>query len=101
MAVIQSIYKHIRKLNTCAEQEFGTVVLKSLFRDCSFYTMDLNMFYGKYIKKKKQVSFITIRNRCLFTGRARAIIKRIHLGRHIYKKLSSGGALVGVFKANW
>jgi len=101
MAVIHSIYKQMVELHRCSEQEFCSTGLKSLFRDISLYESNFNIFYFKYIKRKERFSFINIRNRCLFTGRSRAIIKRLHIGRHIYKKLASGGSIAGVKKATW
>lgn len=101
MAVIHSIYKQIRELSVCVNQELCSVGLQSLYHDVSFYDSTFYLFNFKYIKKKTCFSFVSLRNRCLFTGRSRAIIKKIHVGRHIYKRLASGGSISGVKKANW
>ena len=101
MAVVHSIYKQMVELYRCSEQEFCSAGIRSLFCDISLYECNSNIFYLKYIKKKERFSFTNIRNRCLFTGRSRAIIKRLHIGRHVYKKLASGGSIAGVKKATW
>lgn len=48
-----------------------------------------------------RASYVTVRNRCIWTGRARAVFRRTHLCRMSLKVLALGGALPGFAKASW
>jgi|SRR5690606_28644218 ribosomal protein S14 len=48
-----------------------------------------------------RASYVTVRNRCIWTGRARAVFRRTHLCRMSLKELSLGGMLPGFCKASW
>lgn len=99
MAVIQAILKNNSMILKFANCELSSISLQSLLRDTSIPYTQRDVFYRKVLKCGHLRSFTSIRNRCLFTGRARAVIKRVHLGRHVYKKLNSGGLVVGWSKA--
>lgn len=48
-----------------------------------------------------QASYVTVRNQCIWTGRARAVFRRTHLCRMSIKVLATSGALPGFSKASW
>lgn len=53
-----------------------------------------------YLLKKKQ-STTFIKNRCVFTGRSRAVLKQFRLSRMPLKNLILHGFISGVTKYSW
>jgi ribosomal protein S14 len=60
---------------------------------------------GKYIKKLNKLprdgSLVRIRNRCILTGRARAVYKFCKLSRICLRELAAQGRLMGISKSSW
>lgn len=60
---------------------------------------------GKYIKKLNKLprdsSLVRIRNRCILTGRARAVYKFCKLSRISLRELAAQGRLMGISKSSW
>ncbi|MDR1267441.1 MAG: 30S ribosomal protein S14 [Holosporales bacterium] len=46
-------------------------------------------------------SAVRMRNRCLLTGRARAVYRKFNLSRLMFREMASAGLLPGVRKASW
>ncbi len=59
----------------------------------------------QYIKKLNQLprdsSLVRIRNRCILTGRARAVYKFCKLSRLCLRELAAQGKLAGISKSSW
>lgn len=59
----------------------------------------------QYIKKLNQLprdgSLVRIRNRCILTGRARAVYKFCKLYRLCLRELAAQGKLAGISKSSW
>ncbi len=67
-----------------------------------------NEFLPKKIRNKALISlsytpgyFVQIKNRCIYTGRARAYIKEFRVSRLVFKNLANNGYFRGVMKASW
>ena len=46
-------------------------------------------------------SKIRLRNRCVLTGRSRAVYKKFKLSRLMFRKLALSGEIIGVKKISW
>lgn len=58
--------------------------------------------HKSYVKKEKRKTSLTlIRNRCLITGRSRAVIKEYGRSRIKFKQLADQGKIPGLRKACW
>ncbi|XP_059279265.1 small ribosomal subunit protein uS14m [Lycium barbarum] len=55
----------------------------------------------KLSKLPRNSSFTRIRNRCIFTGRPRAVYEKFRMSRIVFRGLAARGALQGVKKASW
>lgn len=55
----------------------------------------------KLSKLPRNSSFSRIRNRCIYTGRPRAVYQLFRMSRICFRELASRGALHGVKKASW
>jgi ribosomal protein S14 len=98
MAHVKSVYKHISLINICVTQEVSSLVLKSLFKDRGLDRHIRSKCLYHVIDRGMALSFVSIRRRCLFTARSRGLISNLYLGRNVFKKLASGGKLVGYIK---
>lgn len=68
------------------------------------YMNDIYLPIGiKFIQniQGKQKSKSIIRNKCLISGRARAVINKFKMSRMIFKKYGEFGLLNGIRKATW
>ncbi|KAL5569550.1 hypothetical protein UlMin_026125 [Ulmus minor] len=55
----------------------------------------------KLAKLPRNSSFTRIRNRCIFTGRARGVYAAFRMSRIVFRDLASRGLLNGIKKASW
>ena len=97
----QNLLKDKQRRINMAELEKAMLILKVLSQAGSLITKDekdkaltLLENYGR------KASITRIRNRCLITARARAVIKNFGLSRLEFKRLASSGYLSGVKKAS-
>lgn len=91
--------KHRRILHQ--KQELIRLQYKSLIENRS---LPANLRV-QYIKKLNQLprdgSLVRIRNRCILTGRARAVYKFCKLSRLCLRELAAQGKLAGISKSSW
>lgn len=52
-------------------------------------------------KLPRNSSFTRLRNRCVFTGRARGVYAAFRMSRLVFRDLASRGMLNGIKKASW
>ena len=55
----------------------------------------------KLSKLPRNSSFTRLRNRCIFTGRARGVYAAFRMSRIVFRDLASKGLLNGIKKASW
>ena len=94
--------KDKKKRSLLQKFELKRLILKSLI-----YNLNLkyNIREKIYIKLKILVNnnnglYTVVRNRCVYTNRARFLILKYKLSRHSFKLLNVEGKLVGVYKKN-
>ncbi|KDP39100.1 hypothetical protein JCGZ_00857 [Jatropha curcas] len=74
---------------------------KALVRDPELPTEMREKFHQKLSKLPRNSSFTRVRNRCIFTGRSRAVYEFFRMSRIVFRELASKGMLNGVKKASW
>ncbi len=57
--------------------------------------------YEALQKLPRNSSPTRIRNRCIMTGRGRAVYKKFGLCRNVFRQLSLEGKIPGIRKASW
>lgn len=67
----------------------------------SFILMQKFNLHRKLQKFPRNSSPTRLRNRCLFSGRPRGILKDFGISRHFVRELAHEGFLPGVKKASW
>ncbi|KAK9929633.1 hypothetical protein M0R45_026726 [Rubus argutus] len=55
----------------------------------------------KLSKLPRNSSFTRIRNRCIFSGRGRAVYETFRMSRIVFRALANKGMINGVKKASW
>ncbi|CAB4290103.1 unnamed protein product [Prunus armeniaca] len=55
----------------------------------------------KLSKLPRNSSFTRVRNRCIFSGRARTVYETFRMSRIVFRTLASKGMLNGINKASW
>ncbi|KAH7578272.1 hypothetical protein JRO89_XS01G0362400 [Xanthoceras sorbifolium] len=84
-----------------AKYEVKRKLYKALHRDIELP----NELREKYLCKLSQLprnsSFTRVRNRCIFTGRPRAVYEKFRMSRIVFRSLASQGMLMGIKKASW
>lgn len=93
---------------------------KDILRRNLFNKLELKKLYYKYIlcqkidflgtkkniqkkltKLSKNASKVRIKNRCIITGRSKAVYKDFRLSRFMFRELALSGRLPGIKKASW
>lgn len=111
MASTYLIHKDIKKRNIYYKHEFSSKVLNCLYREHLMFTdsnsidaFECPVFHYAHYLALKRIHHCTyrskIRNRCLSTGSARAVIGRFKLSRFPFKMFARNGDLNGIRKSS-
>lgn len=90
---------HRRQL--AAKYELRRKLYKSLCRDSEVPANLKEKFRYKLSKLPRNSAFNRVRNRCIFTGRPRAVYEKFRMSRIVFRELAKKGELNGVQKASW
>ncbi|KAI5657561.1 hypothetical protein M9H77_26354 [Catharanthus roseus] len=91
---------HNRRL-MAAKFEVRRKLYKALCRDPDLPHDVREKSRYKLSKLPRNSSFTRIRNRCILTGRPRAVYQLFRMSRICFRELASRGALTGIKKASW
>uniref|UniRef100_A0A7C8ZGP7 Small ribosomal subunit protein uS14m n=1 Tax=Opuntia streptacantha TaxID=393608 RepID=A0A7C8ZGP7_OPUST len=84
-----------------AKYELRRKLYKSLCRDLDLPSNLREKHRYKLSKLPRNSSSTRIRNRCIFTGRPRAVYENFRMSRIVFRELASQGRLHGIKKASW
>ena len=98
---INYINKDINIRKNFSKIEINKLILKSLvYNDYNKFTF--KYYFDKIFKKfLLKLSISNFRTYCIFLGNSRSIFRRFKLSRHICKKLSSNGLIIGLKKSSF
>ena len=91
--------KHRRSLHK--KQEMKRLQYKSIIENRSLPAKIRGQYIKKLNKLPRDGSLVRIRNRCILTGRARAVYKFCKLSRICLRELAAQGRLMGISKSSW
>ena len=83
------------------QQELKRLQYKSIIENRSLPAKVRGIYIKKLNKLPRDGSLVRIRNRCILTGRARAVYKFCKLSRLCLRELAAQGKLAGVSKSSW
>nr|YP_001315133.1 ribosomal protein S14 [Chlorokybus atmophyticus]ABO15118.1 ribosomal protein S14 [Chlorokybus atmophyticus] len=96
-----SISRDNKRRTLVAQYEYKRIQYKAILNDLSIPN-DLRYKYAlKLAKLPRNSSKTRIKNRCILTGRPKAVYKKFRLSRIVFRELASKGLLVGVTKSSW
>lgn len=81
--------------------ELKRILYKSIIQDLSFPKQIRFSSSFELSKLSRNSSLVRIRNRCVLTGRGKAILKKFRLSRISFRELASQGLLPGILKSSW
>ncbi|KAL9248357.1 hypothetical protein vseg_021688 [Gypsophila vaccaria] len=90
---------HRRQL--AAKHELRRKLYKAMWSDTNLTSSEREKARYKLSKLPRNSAFNRLRNRCIFTGRPRAVYEKFRMSRIVFRELASKGELLGVKKASW
>ena len=75
--------------------------LRAVLKSASASPEEKDVARTKLMKLPRDANPTRIRNRCLLTGRPRAIYRKFGISRVMFRELSLMGEIPGVRKASW
>uniref|UniRef100_A0A0D9X3Y1 Succinate dehydrogenase [ubiquinone] iron-sulfur subunit, mitochondrial n=1 Tax=Leersia perrieri TaxID=77586 RepID=A0A0D9X3Y1_9ORYZ len=96
----RNLLDHKRRL-LAAKYELKGKLYKAVCRDPDLPADMRDKFRYKLSKLPRNSSMTRLRNRCIFTGRSRAVYKKFRMSRIVFRSLANKGELLGVKKASW
>ncbi|KAL9234793.1 hypothetical protein vseg_009619 [Gypsophila vaccaria] len=90
---------HRRQL--AAKHELRRNLYKAMWMDTDLPSSMREKARYKLSKLPRNSAFNRLRNRCIFTGRPRAVYEKFRMSRIVFRELASKGELLGVKKASW
>ncbi len=75
--------------------------LKKIVRDMTKSDEERLEAVNQLNKLPKNSSPVRLRNRCMFTGRARGFLRKFKMSRLCFREMAHKGVIPGVTKASW
>lgn len=96
----KSILKDQKKRNLYLKYEKDRKILKALSRNINLKPLVRDKASQTLASLPKDSSFVRLRNRCILTGRGRAVISGFNLSRLMLRKLGRDGLIQGLRKSS-
>jgi ribosomal protein S14 len=97
---MNKILRDIKRRKLSAKWEVKRLEYKYLLTSISFKPYKYSI-QKKLDKLPINSSKTRIKNRCIFTGRSKAVYKDFKLSRIVFRELALSGQLPGIRKASW
>jgi len=92
--------KDKNRRNSYSYIEKKKIILNFIIHNLHLSLEIRNYAYHELINLCSKDSFTKIKNRCLFTNRARGIYRKFKLSRIVFKQYALQGDLIGIKKAS-
>lgn len=96
----KSILKDQKKRNLYLKYEKDRKILKALSRNINLKPLVREKASQTLASLPKDSSIVRLRNRCILTGRGRAVISGFNLSRLMLRKLGRDGLIQGLRKSS-
>ena len=83
------------------KNELKRVQYKSIIKNFSISGETKDQYVSKLNKIDRNSSKVRIKNRCILTGRGKAVYSFYRLSRIAFRELAAQGLLLGVSKSSW
>ena len=95
------IQKDHNKRRIVNKYELKRLQYKSIIKNLNLGKQIRYTYINKLNQLNKNSCFSRVNNRCIYTGRSKAVYKMFRLSRIKFRELASQGLLPGVEKASW
>jgi ribosomal protein S14 len=99
--VEKRITSDFKKRKVYLNFENNRLILKALIRNTKLSIKIRKNFYSKLLNFPKNSAKTRIRNRCVITGRGRAVYRDLKISRLMLRSLGNFGILPGISKSTW
>ncbi|KMZ70229.1 Ribosomal protein S14, mitochondrial [Zostera marina] len=96
----RNIQDHKRRL-LYAKYEVKRRLFKALVRDPDLPSDLHDKFRNKLSALPRNSSLTRVRNRCIFSGRARGVLSLFRMSRIVFRTLANRGEISGIKKSSW
>lgn len=96
-----SIQKDFNKRQLVFRNELKRLQYKYIIKNQSIEKFTRLENISKLNKLNRNTSKVRVKNRCVLTGRSRAVYKLFRLSRIKFRELANIGLIPGVTKASW
>ena len=90
-----------KRRNLFLKNELKRVQYKSLIKNFSIAGKTKSQYVTKLNQIPRNSSKVRIKNRCILTGRGKAVYRFCRLSRIRFRELAAQGLLLGVSKSSW
>lgn len=90
-----------KRRNLFLKNELKRVQYKSIIKNFFISGDKKDEYVTKLNKIKRNSSKVRVKNRCVLTGRGKAVYRFCRLSRIRFRELASRGLLLGVSKSSW
>ena len=90
-----------KRRNLFLKNELKRVQYKSIIKNLFISGDKKDEYVLKLNKIKRNSSKVRVKNRCVLTGRGKAVYRFCRLSRIRFRELASQGLLLGVSKSSW
>ena len=90
-----------KRRNLFLKNELKRVQYKSIIKNFFISGDKKDEYVMKLNKVKRNSSKVRVQNRCVLTGRGKAVYRFCRLSRIRFRELASQGLLLGVSKSSW
>ena len=90
-----------KRRNLFLKNELKRIQYKSIIKNLFISGDKKDEYVLKFNKIKRNSSKVRVKNRCVLTGRGKAVYRFCRLSRIRFRELASQGLLLGVSKSSW
>ena len=95
------VKRDVKRRNLFLKNELKRVQYKSIIKNFSIPGETKDQYVSKLNLLVRNSSKVRVKNRCVLTGRGKAIYRFCRLSRIRFRELASQGLLLGISKSSW
>ena len=91
----------VKRRNLFLKNELKRVQYKSIIKNFKIPGETKDLYVSKLNRIVRNSSKVRVKNRCVLTGRGKAVYRFCRLSRIRFRELASQGLLLGISKSSW
>jgi len=99
--MINLLLRDKKRRSIVSKYEYKKLSCKKIITNSEIPLNIRQEIYFKFSNLPKNSSSTRIKNRCIFTNRARAVLRNFQVSRLVLRQLGSSGEISGLIKSSW